>query len=67
MVKDQEEGQRISRRQVDFGISSIEEIKTKRQVEKAYNTELNQELNAQDTDWAKMHQELKQSGIIMNN
>ena len=29
MVKDQEEGQRISRRQVDIGISSIEEIKTK--------------------------------------
>ena len=41
--------------------------KLKREVEKTYSTKLNQELNAQDTDWAKMHQELKQSGIIMNN
>ena len=41
--------------------------KLKRKVEEAYNTKLNQELNAQDTDWAKMHQELKQSGIIMNS
>ena len=41
--------------------------KRKRKVEKTYSTKLNQELNAQDTDWAKMHQELKQSGIIMNN
>ena len=34
--------------------------------EESYSTRLNQELNAQDTDWVQVHQELKQSGISMN-
>jgi len=34
--------------------------------EEKYSTKLNQELNAQDTDWAQLHQELKESGISMN-
>ena len=41
--------------------------KLKRKVEQAYSTKLNQELNAQDTDWMELHLQLKHSGISLKH
>ena len=66
LAQNQEESQIVVRWQTQGNKGSTNSAEKVKQ-EQCCSTKLNQELNAQDTDWMELHLQLKHSGISLKH